>query len=45
MIILDTAVLSEALKAAPSDHAWLAEQEPSNVFTTTMTQAEFLYGV
>lgn len=47
MIILDTNVLSEALKPQPSGIAlsWLAAQEPSAVFITTITQAEVLYGV
>ena len=47
MIILDTNVLSEALKPLPSGIAlrWLAAQEPLTVFTTTITQAEVLYGV
>ena len=37
MIVLDTNVLSEALKPSP--------QEPSPVFTTTITQAKILYGI
>ncbi len=47
MIILDTNVLSEVLTPAPSPVVlrWLAAQEPSSVFTTTITQAELLYGV
>lgn len=47
MIILDTNVLSEALKPSPSDLvlSWLAAQDPSVVFTTAITQAELLYGV
>ena len=47
MIILDTNVLSEALKPVPSDTVlrWLAAQSPSAVFTTTITLAEVLYGV
>ncbi len=47
MIVLDTNVLSEALKPAPSQMVlrWLAAQEPSTVFTTAITQAELLYGV
>jgi len=46
MIVLDTNVLSEALKPTPS-HAvlgWLAAQDRSSVFTTTVTQAELLCG-
>lgn len=47
MIVLDTNVLSETLKPAPSDTVlrWLAAQEPLAVFTTTITQAEVLYGI
>jgi len=44
--VLDTNVLSEALKPMPSDLVlrWLAIQDRSSVFTTTITQAELLYG-
>jgi hypothetical protein len=47
VIVLDTNVLSEALKPVPSPIVldWLAAQEPSSVFTTAVTQAEVLYGV
>ena len=47
MIVLDTNVLSEALKPAPFATVleWLAAQEPSTVFLTAITQAEVLYGV
>jgi predicted nucleic acid-binding protein len=47
VIVLDTNVLSEALKPLPSPIVlrWLAAQEPSSAFTTTITQAEVLYGV
>jgi toxin FitB len=47
VIILDTNVLSETLKAAPSPQVteWLARHQPSELFTTTITQAEILYGV
>ena len=47
MVILDTNVLSEALKPRPLDIvlSWLAAQEPSSVFVTAVTQAEILYGV
>jgi predicted nucleic acid-binding protein len=47
MIVLDTNALSEALKPSPSKIVlrWLAAQEPSAVFITTITQAEVLYGI
>ena len=47
MIVLDTNVLSEALRPSPSPAVmgWLAAQEPLSVFTTTITQAEILYGI
>ncbi len=47
MIILDTNVLSEALKPAPSQAVlgWLAGQQQLSVFTTAVTEAEVLYGI
>src|SRR5579862_1753945 len=47
MIVLDTNVVSEILKPAPSDMVvhWLASQESSSVFTTVITLAEILYGI
>ncbi len=47
MIVLDTNVLSEAVKPrpAPAVLRWLAEQERLNVFTTTITEAEVLCGI
>ena len=47
MIVLDTNVLSEVLRPLPSGRVlqWLARQDPSTVFTTSVTQAEILYGV
>ncbi len=47
MIVLDTNVLSEVLRPAPSSVVlrWLLDQEPASVFTTAITQAEVLYGV
>ena len=47
MIVLDTNVLSEALKPTPAEPVlnWLAAQDPAAVFTTAITQAEVLYGV
>jgi toxin FitB len=47
MIVLDTNVLSEALRPSPAGTVlrWLAAQDPVAVFTTTITQAEVLYGV
>jgi hypothetical protein len=47
MIILDTNVLSEAMRpvAAEAVLRWLAIQPASRLFTTTITQAEILYGL
>ena len=47
MIVLDTNVLSEVLKPLPSEIVlrWLAEQDSQAIFTTTITQAEILYGI
>ena len=47
MIILDTNVLSEMMKASPSfvvQH-WLGAQRSPQVYTTAITQAEILYGL
>jgi toxin FitB len=47
MIVLDTNVLSELMKAAPSEvvSSWVARQPPSSLFITTVAQAEILYGL
>jgi toxin FitB len=47
MIVLDTNVLSEALRRDPSAEVlgWLAVERRSNLFTTAITQAELLYGI
>jgi predicted nucleic acid-binding protein len=47
VIILDTNVVSEGTKPSPSEAVmnWLAGQIPSEVFVTTITVAEVLYGV
>ncbi len=47
MIVLDTNVVSEIMKPAPSEKVvhWLASQESASVFTTVITQAEILYGI
>jgi toxin FitB len=47
MIVLDTNVLSELIKPAPSStvQGWIAGQTMSSLFTTTITQAEMLLGV
>jgi toxin FitB len=47
MIVLDTNAVSEALKPSPSRMVldWLAAQDPREVFITTITQAEVLYGI
>jgi predicted nucleic acid-binding protein len=47
MLILDTSVLSEILRPVPSSGVidWLESQPHSQLFTTTITQAEILYGV
>lgn len=46
MIILDTNILSEALRPVPDRHAmaWLARQPRATLFTTTITRGELLYG-
>ena len=47
MIVLDTNVLSEVVRLSPSPKVvgWLAEQPPLSILTTTITQAEMLYGL
>lgn len=47
MIVLDTNVLSETLRPQPDRQvmAWLEAQSATALFTTTMTEAEILYGV
>ena len=47
MIVLDTNIISELLLPAPEPAVvdWLAEQPSAAVFTTTITEAEILYGL
>lgn len=47
MIVLDTNVLSEEMKPAPEPavHSWLLRQNPFDLFTTAVTEAEIIYGV
>lgn len=47
MIVLDTNVLSETLRSAPDPRVleWFRAQRRAALFTTTITQAEILYGV
>ena len=47
MIVLDTNVLSELMKARPAAKVleWLAAQLVSSVYTTSITQAEILHGL
>jgi|SRR5215470_8763220 len=47
MIVLDTNVLSEAIRPVPARRVldWLAAQPPNGLFTTTISEAEFLYGL
>jgi predicted nucleic acid-binding protein len=47
MFVLDTNVLSEEMKSAPEPavHALFARQNPLDLFTTSVTEAEILYGV
>ncbi len=47
MIILDTNVLSELVRLAPAESVlrWVNAQPGSGLYTTTITQAEILYGI
>lgn len=48
MIILDTNIISELMKGnkcAENVYNWIAQENVNNLFTTTITQAEILYGI
>jgi hypothetical protein len=47
MIILDTNVISELMKPKPSSQvlAWVAKQSATDLFTTSISEAEIFYGV
>lgn len=47
MIVLDTNVISEALRPAPEPSVldWLTNQPRASLFTTTVTRGEILYGI
>ncbi len=47
MIILDTNVLSELMKSQPDKSVvrWIGKHQATNLFITTLTQAEILYGL
>ncbi len=47
MIVLDTNVLSEILRANPEPLVldWVANQPRASLFTTTITKGEILYGI
>jgi predicted nucleic acid-binding protein len=47
MIVLDTNVLSEAWRPAPSPvvMGWMRSQPAAALFTTAITEAELLYGI
>jgi len=47
VIVVDTNVLSEAVRAVPDAafRDWLSRQAPTSLFTTTISQAEMLYGL
>ncbi|OYQ65709.1 VapC toxin family PIN domain ribonuclease [Pseudanabaena sp. SR411] len=47
MIILDTNVLSEFMRAVPNPAVmdWIGQQVSSEIFVTTITQAEMYYGL
>ncbi|GAB4410023.1 MAG: hypothetical protein OHK0021_19710 [Bryobacter sp.] len=47
MIILDTNVVSEPLKAIPSEKVidWLDQQSAETLYITAVTRAELRYGV
>ena len=47
MIVLDTNVISEAMKPAPNQavRAWLNEQVAETLYLTSVTLAEMLFGI
>ena len=47
MILLDTNVVSELMKAAPAESVvrWVSAQPESGLYTTSITQAEILHGI
>ena len=47
MIILDTNVVSELMKPAPDAAVahWVADQQATTLYTTSVTQAEVLHGI
>jgi len=47
VIVLDTNVVSELMKAAPAAAVarWIAEQPATMLYTTSITQAEILHGI
>lgn len=47
MIVLDTNVVSELMKSAPDAAVaqWVAEQQATTLYTTSVTQAEVLHGI
>ncbi len=47
MIVLDTNVVSELMRPTPSPIVitWLERQSSASLFTTTITEAEILFGV
>ena len=47
MIILDTNVVSELMKAAPAESVigWIAAHAATSLYTTNITQAEILHGI
>lgn len=47
MIVLDTNVISEMMRRAPSAAvvAWLDDQPPSSLFLTAVTEAEIRFGL
>lgn len=47
MIVLDTNVVSELMRAAPDEkvRGWVASQPATSLYTTSITQAEILHGI
>src|SRR5258708_4828739 len=47
MIVLDTNVISELMATEPDERVveWTADKAPTSLFTTSVTEAEILFGI
>lgn len=47
MIVIDTNVLSEVMRSTPDEAvvSWLSRQSPDQLYTTSISKAEILFGI